>query len=77
MRIEAYYSGHFEGNYVSLIDVHLSQYWEIPNPGLAGLYQQKKKCNKICETCNFCIHLFNRIGKKIERRPEKHERGNS
>lgn len=69
MRIEAYHSGHFEGNFVSLIDAQLSRYWEIPNPGLAGLYQQKKKCNKICETCNFCIQLFNRIGKKLERRP--------
>jgi collagenase-like PrtC family protease len=69
MRIEAYHSGHFEGNFVSLIDAHLSQYWEIPNAGLTDLYQQKKKCNKICETCNFCIQLFNRIGKKLARRP--------
>jgi collagenase-like PrtC family protease len=68
-RIQAYHSGSFEGNFISLIDHHLSQYWDIPNSELTGLFQQKKTCNMVCETCNFCIRLFNRIGKKLEGRP--------
>lgn len=65
MRIEAYHSGYLEGNFVSLFDDHISQYWEIPNSGLNDLFLQKSKCNKVCGNCNFCIQLFNRIGKKI------------
>lgn len=66
--VKAYSEERFDGNYISLIDTKLPSIFYIPNKELGGLIQKKWKCSKICEDCNYCKELFNRIGKRIKRR---------
>jgi collagenase-like PrtC family protease len=64
IRIKAYSEEKFKGNYVQLINSQLSPYIFIPNEELDGLLQRKLSCSKICDKCNYCRDLFNRIGQR-------------
>jgi len=62
MRVSAYTSEHFEGNYVDLCDSTLAQFVIIPNGELDGLIQKRWTCTSLCETCAHCAALFRKIG---------------
>jgi collagenase-like PrtC family protease len=66
LRIRAYAKERFSGNFVRLFEAKLSSIFYIPNKLLDGLILKKWACSKICNKCNFCKRLFNRIGKRIK-----------
>jgi collagenase-like PrtC family protease len=63
-RIKAYSEGTYEGNSVELVDSGLAKIFNIPNNKLDGLFEHKKRCDRICNECGYCIDLYDGILKK-------------
>jgi len=59
--IHAYSTGHFSGNLVEIVDKGFSQFINLPNDKLDGLFEQKANCIKNCQNCNKCKTLYKKI----------------
>jgi collagenase-like PrtC family protease len=63
--IEAYSKGHYDDNYLVLLDTDLSRSLYINNNYLAELFEHKKNCKNDCDKCGYCINLAKLHFKRI------------
>ena len=56
--IHAYSTGKFDGNLVEIVDKGFSQFINLPNDQLEGLFEQKANCIKNCQNCEKCKTLY-------------------
>jgi len=59
--IHAYSTGQFDGNLVEIVDKGFSQFINLPNQQLNGLFAQKENCIKNCQVCEKCKTLYKKI----------------
>lgn len=62
-RIVAYKDQRYEKNYINISDEKLSNAIYIPNTALSNLFRMKTTCDFDCNNCNYCIDLYNKVGK--------------
>ena len=50
-----------DGNLVEIVDKGFSQFINLPNQQLNGLFAQKENCIKNCQVCEKCKTLYKKI----------------
>ena len=65
--IHAYSTGEYHGNLVDIVDKGFSEFVNLPNEKLDGLFEQKTTCKKNCQSCNKCKRLYMKINNNSTR----------
>lgn len=61
--VNAYSQGKYEGNLLEIVDKGFSKVINLPNSKLDKLFDQKQKCKKTCQNCDWCKSLYEEINK--------------
>lgn len=59
--IHAYSTSKYNGNLVEIVDKGFSEFINLPNDKLDGLFEQKINCIKNCQNCSKCKTLYKKI----------------